>query len=272
MLLQYHPPNVFGQSGPYVRVRRADGATLDLGLMAYTYSTSDGGTVSVPSCCGIGADLSDTRLAVARSYSYDAYGYKSLTFDVTRGVRVDSTAGQLVALNNAGQSVEAVTDASGLYWSTYLVPHGFTPADLPNTLAASDCDRGIGRYSTFVPVDLDESANLIASYCGNLVWVPPSGGTSRWLDRLVGASRAVHLSRTGQIVASLDPTGAIYLWRPATGRTTRVQTAGTSWTIDSLAAVNGSGQIAAHGVDRSTGRTAALLLTPAASASTVARR
>lgn len=57
---------------------------------------------------------------------------------------------------------------------------------------------------------------------------------------------------------------AIYLWRPSTNRTTQVQVTGGAWQIGSLAAVNASGQIAAHGVDRTTGRAAALLLTPVA--------
>ena len=275
ILLEYRNVAASYLQGPYVRVLRADGTTVVVPPTTYTYPTDNGGTYTYAVCCNVGADLTETRIAVAAAESYQPYGFASTVFDVARGVRVDSAAGQIIGLNNAGQSVEEVMDEFSLYNSTYLVPHGFKTAGLPNSLAAFECDRGIGRYSTLIPLDLDESADVIASYCGNPVWLPPAGGTSRWLDRLVGPSKTVHLSRTGQIVASLDPTGTIYLWRAATGRTTQLQIAGTSWTIDSLAAVNGSGQIAAHGFDRVSGRAAALLLTPAAATgalTTAARR
>ncbi len=266
VLLELRPGSTPTTQGDYVRVRRADGATLlVVGPHSASYHATNGSrdtTITFAACCTAGVDLTDTRLAVGASDQAPVFDYYSVVLDVARGTRVDSTRGLLVALNNAGQSVESFTYYGGPYIGMGLFPHGFTMAGLPNARVASECDL-VGRWFTLVPIDLDESANVLASYCGNPVWLPTVAGTSRWLDRAVGRSKAVHLSRTGGIIASLDSAGAIYLWRPATNRTTQVQIAGGAWRIDSLAAVNASGQIAAHGVERATGRGAALLLTPA---------
>lgn len=252
-----------------VRVRRADGTTFPVGPNRYAriYPGVNIKPDTVTTCCDFGADLTESRLALGTSTLYPetypdgASPYASSVLGVARGARVDSMTASFVRLNEAGQGVGSARTA-GLYRTTYLVTRGFKPAALPDATPASDCDR-VGRFSTLEPVDLDESANVLAKWCGNPVWLPPAGGTSLWLDRVVGRSTAVHLSRTGQIVVSLDTAGAIYLWHPATNRTTQVRIAGGAWRINSLAAVNASGQIAAHGVERATGRAAALLLTPA---------
>lgn len=260
VLLEYAPSPGAYAFGSYVRVRRADGATLVVGPNTFTHETIDGGTQSDAVCCGVGADLTESRLALGSVAEFVPVGsgFTSAVLDVARGARVDSMEGTFAGLNDAGQSVGAMR------WerSTGLIARGFKTADLPAAPVASVCDP-VGRYSALVPIDLGESAGVLASFCGSPVWLPPAGGTSRWLDRVVGRSKAVHLSRTGQIIASLDSAAAIYLWRPAANRTTQVQIAGDAWRIDALAAVNASGQIAAHGVERATGRAAALLLTPA---------
>lgn len=263
VLLELQPLASSTTSGDLVRVRRADGMTLVVGPTTFSYPTTNGSVYSYAVCCTIGADLTDTRLAVGATNLVNPGGSKSVVLDVARGIVTDSAAGRLAGLNDAGQSIESVTDASGLYRSTDLISHGFKTAGLPDAQVASVCDEA-GRFSSVTPIDFDESANVLASFCANPFWLPPAGGTSRWLDRVVGRSKAIHLSRTGQIIASLDSVGTIYLWRPATNRTTHMQIAGNAWQIDSLAAVNEKGQIAAHGVERATGRAAALLLTPAA--------
>jgi hypothetical protein len=82
------------------------------------------------------------------------------------------------------------------------------------------------------------------------------------VDRYVGRGTA-HLSRSGGVVASLDSAGAIWVWRVGSAAAARLRVDGDPWRFDSLGAVNASGQIAAQGVDRASGRRAALLLTPA---------
>lgn len=264
VLIEYRAVSAaYATNGSYVRVHRADGAMITMPAVFYSFPTTNGGTSSYPVCCSAGADLTESRLALGTTAYYTPYGYSSAVLDVVRGVRADSMVGVYTGLNDAGQAAGSVT-SSGLYMTTSLVTRGFTAARLPEALVASVCDR-VGRYYTLAPLDLDDSGNLLASYCGNPVWLPTGATTaSRWLDRMVGRSRAIHLSRQGQLIASLDSTGTIYLWRPSTDQTTRVRLVDDAWRIDSLGAVNASGVLAAYGIERATGRTAALLLTPSA--------
>ena len=261
VLLQYYSTS---QRGALVRVRRADGMTFVVGPSYGGFVTDDGRTITYSVCCNEGVDLTETRRAVGNAGGiYSSSGYRSLIFDVAGGVLVDSISNDLAAMNDAGQSVGSNAGTSGPGISVNLFPHGFETTPLPDGVVTSLCDP-IGRSFSLRPIDLDDGPNVLASYCGTAVWLPPAGGTSRWLDRLFGRSKAIHLSRTGQIIASLDSAGTIYLWRSHSDRTSQVQIAGSRWQIDSLAAVNAAGQIAAHGVERTTGRGAALLLTPAA--------
>lgn len=276
VLLEYSRDTVLFPGGPHypvqrsVRVRRADGLTLAVGPNVHVI-TAGGRTFGADTtCCGVGADLTESRLALGASPNTpDGYGNASAVLDVVRGTRADSMDAMFVALNEAGQGLGTYL-APGLHQDRYLIARGFQLSDPPtegaqigktcNPHAVSVGGRVDSRLSA---IDLDESANVLAWSETTPFWSPTSGGQGRWLDRVVGQSKAIHLSRRGQIVASLDSAGAIYLWRPATNRTTQVQIAGSAWRIDSLAAVNASGQIAAHGVERATGRAAALLLTPA---------
>lgn len=247
------PSAPWSPGSTWASVLRADGTLLPIGPTS--------------ACCTVAADLTETRLALGSlNVPYQGQApnppYATLVLDVARGVRVDSMTGSFVALNTAGQALGAQSDAvTGDYSNVTLIRRGFTSAPAPD--GGISCDL-YGRYTIVEPIDLDESADVLAAYCGTgFVWLPPAGGTGRWLYPVLGPSQAVHLSRTGGVVASLDPTGAIYLWRPATNRVTQVQVASGAWKIDALASVNASGQIAAHGVETATGRKAALLLTPA---------
>ncbi|HEY0778575.1 MAG TPA: hypothetical protein VGD56_11475 [Gemmatirosa sp.] len=141
--------DVLLEYGASVRVLRTDGTTVAVPSTTYTYPTESGGTYSYQVCCNVGADLTDTRFAVGTTLQFQPYGYASSVLDVARGVGVDSALGQIVALNDAGQSVETVTDALivalndagqsvetvtdafSLYMSTYLVPHGFKVGAFP---------------------------------------------------------------------------------------------------------------------------------------------
>ncbi len=240
-----------------VRVRRADGAVLTVGPIQFHSPVG-----SFDACCHVAADLSEDRRAVGASPGRTVYA-RSAVLDVAMGTLADSAYGTVTALATGGR---AAGYSLGGYHNAgaYLFTHGLTaPPPLVGRDRAPSCDY-FGRYSRTIPVDLDEGGNLLVTYCGAPAYLPHAGaGTQVWVDRLVGPGRA-RLSREGGLVASLDTLGgAIWLWRVGTAAAERVRLAGDGWRVDSLGAVNAAGQIAAQGVERATGRRAALLLTPA---------
>ncbi len=252
VLLQLALPSADGTA---VRVRRSDGALLTVGPLKYRQPPQ---AVTFDACCRVAADLSDDRKALGASAAY-VLGARTAVLDVQTGAVVDSVDGHLGVLANgaqsAGYTVGGYANAGRSLWT-----RGFPSPGLPAGTPASICDRP-GRYSTTVPVDIDGDANLLVSYCGSPAYLPRAGAPA-WVDRYVGPGTA-HLSRDGGVVASLDSTGAIWVWRVGTAAAARLRVAGDPWRFDSLGAVNASGQIAAQGVDRASGRRAALLLTPA---------
>jgi hypothetical protein len=252
ILLQYR-----SGSGPFVRVRRSDGVELPVGLPgpgAWPY-------VNLPSCCSLAADLTEARQALGTTHD-SFFAYRAAVLDVARGVIVDSAVSRLTTMNESGQAAGTLSNAPTLYISTWLDTRGFTSPPHPRGAVYSVCDLP-GRYGYTTAIDLDDDANVLASWCGNPVLLP-NGGEGVWVDRHVGRGE-VHLSKRGGLVASLDSAGAIHLWRLGTTTTSRARLLDTRWRVDRLAGVTSSGAIAAQGVDAA-GRRAALLLVPAGTA------
>jgi hypothetical protein len=243
VLLQ--PSNVYSSdSASAPRVLRADGTLLTIRPVMFEYYP-------------VAVDLNDRRIALT-SQSDVLFGSRSALFDVARGEIVDSTDVRMSVLNANGQMAGMVS-TSGPYRSLYLVTRGFALPASPGGPPAGYCDL-VGRYVTWGAIDLDDSSNLLATRCGALALLSPDR-PGLWADRYVGLGQA-RLSRQGGLVASLDRDGSIFLWRLGTTRVSRVRLLDGAWRVDSLATVNGEGAIAAHGVERATGRGAALLLTP----------
>jgi hypothetical protein len=235
-------PGLFGVSvGP--RVLRADG-TL------FTIPTFFGQTM-VPS------DLDERRQALTSNLEV-RFGHGSVRFDVAAGAVIDSPFDRLSRLNDVGQAA-GTTPIDGYPASIGVITSGFRVPPMPDGPQVGVCDL-VGRWTATTPTDLDDDANLLVDACGSAALL---GTTvpSVWVDRLVGPGQT-HLSRQGGVVASLDPGGSVFVWRLGTVRVSRVRLPNDAWRIDSLAAVNGAGAIAAQGVERATGRRAALLLTP----------
>jgi hypothetical protein len=240
------------------RVRTAEGREVVLGPL--TFRLPEGRVL--PACCSFAADLSESRVAVARGPIFATESPSSVVLDIAAG-RADSVPGLYEFWNGAGQALRVTHTGISLYTSMDVAAVGFPLPPFPAVGGPrSGCDAA-GRYHRTTPLGLDDDGRVLIDYCGTPALLAP-GGASRWVDRAVGGGlRSVHLSRQGGIVAALDTAGTVWLWRAATGRATRVRLPAPSWRLDALGTVNGSGLIAAHGVERATGRRAALLLTPA---------
>lgn len=266
VLLQYRSRSVADTAFVFVRVLRADGALFPIGPWLWTPPPL--GTNTYPTqrvCCSTAGDLNDARRAVASYGGVSAFMYSgagSVVFDVAAGQPADTVRSTLAFINGASQIVGAQS-TGGLYNTTYLVARGFTPAGLPPQSPASVCDW-VGRYSTTVPLGLDDAGNVLARWCGNPALLSSAG--SVWLDRYLGTGlTTLRLSQQGGVVAAFDSTaGSLLVWRASTRRAARVVVAGGGWRVVGLAGVTPGGVIAARAVGQATGRTAALLLTPAA--------
>lgn len=240
------------------RVRTADGREIPLGpIVAPAW---DGRPL--PFCCSRAADLTESRLALGAEQSPQfSYDFVSVVRDLSTG-RVDTTRDARRLVNARRQALAAVVLGSGPYQSLGIIPTGLALPRLPDGLVRTQgwtCDR-LSRSTETKPVDLDEDGNVLVDYCGYPAYLGQDGRRV-WLDRPLGRVRAARLARRGGLVAAVDADGGLLLWRATTGQVTRVQADG-AWRFDSLGTVNWRGEIAAHGVERVTGRTAALLLTP----------
>ena len=251
------PPNFLAASLRGVRVLRADGTVLTVGPLTATQPSWARGREI---CCDLAADLTEGRRAVGTTFG--VFPSRSAVLDVATGRLVDSSDARLLTMNARGQAAGTLTSelSYGLQ-GRELVAVGFTPSSRPPGPTARQCDPIAGRWTTFVPIDLDDDTNLLASWCDNPVYLP-AAGVGTWLDRLLGQITAVRMSPRGGWVVALDSAGALHTWRPGVVGVARVRVAGDPWRFDSLGAVNAAGAIAAHGVERATGRGIALLLTP----------
>jgi hypothetical protein len=255
VLLRFGNPGYVPQ-GPHVRVRRADGALLVVGPLRTEIPNN--GLVDV--CCTTAADLNERRQAVAAAPLTFLVPYRTAVLDVASGRIVDSARAVVAAVNDRGLMVGTAGLRSG-YNSTSLEAVGFAPPPRPEGAARWRCDPRVGRFTHETALALDNAGNVLSDYCGNLALRSTAG--SVWLDRFLGRARVARLSRDGGLVVGLDSAGALTRWSLAARRPERLRVAGDPWHVDSLGAVNASGQIAAEGVDRASGRRAALLLTPA---------
>jgi hypothetical protein len=253
VLLRFGGPG-YVAPGANVRVRRADGALLAVGPLKYLAPEMARG---LNQCCDLAADLTEDRVALASSQQSGPYGTRSALLDVATG-RPDSVAERLVARNERGQMLGDRWTGS-LYPSTYLETVGFALPPAPAGPAAYRCDPFAGRFTTELPVDLDNAGNVLSRYCGNFALRSTLG--SEWLDRYVGRAAAARLSRTGGVVVARDTAGALTRWTLAARIPERLRVAG-AWRLESLGGVNAGGAIVGQGVNAS-GRRAALLLTPA---------
>jgi hypothetical protein len=211
-------------------------------------------------CCEPG-DLNDRGEALG-TIGTRGYG-GAARYDVATGRLLDSLPSPYRLLNNRGDLVGSIQSDWVNYSSTAMFARGFALPPLPAGAPARFCDTH-QRYTHTTPLSLDDSANVLASHCGNVAYLTAAPGGSVWLDRALGRAVAARLSPQGGVVAALDSVGRVYVWRAATRRAERVQLVGGAWRVDSLGAVNAAGVIAAHGVNAATGRAAALLLTPTA--------
>lgn len=259
VLLQYRPRGGADTAFASVRVLRADGALFTLGpwRWANLYPAHP------MQCCSVAGDLNDARQAVASRLNVDsplALGPASVVFDVAAGQVADTVPGTLAFVNGVGQ-IAGARGGTPYFGGIELVARGFTPAGRPAEAPASVCDW-VGRYSTTVPLGLDDAANVLARWCGNPVLLSPGG--SVWLDRYLGPKlTTLRLSQQGGVVAALDSaSGTLLVWRADTRRAARVEIAGGRWRVVRLAGVTAAGAIAARAVEAGTGRAAALLLTP----------
>lgn len=243
VLLQFHgATNPFDRTG--TQVLRSDGARIWIRWPS---------TTSQP-CCAVAEDLTDQRRALARS------PLRSVFLDVAAGIVVDSARTELMSMNVLGMAAGHVfNDISG---STVLTTVGFEPPPRPPRPLPITCDP-VGRYTHYLTVALDDAGNLLADFCANPVLAFRTGAVVPLFAKLGRATRA-RLSRQGGLVAALAHDGGdLYVWELALDRTRRVRVPGDAWRFSSLGDVNGSGVIAAEGVERTTGRSAALLLIPA---------
>jgi hypothetical protein len=250
VLLQYD-----GARPAAARVRRADGAEFVIGPVR---------SQSNPTfylCCDVAAELAEDRRALGTSTFPSSPPYASI-LDVARGQPDASEGLGVLVRNDRGQMAGVELSYGVVYISWLLRTFGFTAATLPSGHKVSICDRP-QRFTRVVPLALDDAANVIADYCGNLVVLPGAGGSGVFLDRFVGRTTAVRLARRGGLVAAFDPAGSVLLWRVGTERTTRLRLGDPGWRLTELAGVTGDGVIAASAVHAATGRRAALRLVPA---------
>ena len=255
-LLQYdyysgvppYPP-VSAQRRAAARVWRADGTLLPLGPAHYALPSGD--TTAYPCCTGAG-DLNDRRVAIA--YDFNATVGMTARYDVAAGALVDTTMYAYSFLNTAGQMAGTVSAGADGYYTNVVVTRGFTAPALPTGPSASPPCGSNGHQNS--------PTSVVASGCLTYAYLSPAGRV--WLDRYVGRSAGVHLSRQGGLVASLDSAGAVTVWTAATKRVVRVQAALGAVTLDGLDGVNAAGQVLVHGVDAGTKKGGAYLLTPAA--------
>jgi hypothetical protein len=105
---------------------------------------------------------------------------------------------------------------------------------------------------------INDAGRTIGTYEGAFFIV--DGTTPAWTANPLGRGTVKGMSRGNLVLAQLSD-GSIAVWTIG-GPTTRVVLNTTDWTIDDLRGINDRAQIIAHGVNKATGRKAALLLDP----------
>lgn len=202
------------------------------------------------------------------------FGY--LAYDVVTGAArklVDPPVGMislgaLHSMNDAGQAVGLVR--TGLYnFENVLV--GAAPSE-PAQNRADTWDQQYGRYG-FGPRSIDAEGRVLRreDFGYSILSLPAGtgghGGAAEglWLDEPFGNGAQVVLARRGGVLAAFQPAdSSVYLWRVADRTPRRLVFPSGSWAVDGVRAVNAAGVVVVHGRDRSTGRGAALVLTPGA--------
>jgi hypothetical protein len=256
----------YGQ-GTSVAVRRADGTLLRVGPVRYDYADLVVNPNAFAVCCDVAGDLTDSRQVLASNASAATWPV-SVRYDVATGAPVDTAPARYFRMNDRGQRLGG--EQVGFSYATNLLSAaGFTPPPYPapdawwRTRCYPAAPSAAYRWST--AVDLDDAARAVVRVsCPSTYFVFLAASGSVWLDELLGPVVSAHLAPRGGLVAALDSAGALYLWRADTRRVDQVRLPDGRWRVDSLGAVSAQGAIAAHGVNASTGRAAALLLTPAA--------
>lgn len=246
------PAARFGLTGSLARVWRADGRLLTVGPVAIDTAFVPPGTT----CCRVAADLSDARVAMA----YGTYGVVLL--DVVSGAtQLLSTYSVLTptSLNDRGQAV----GSQGLFGPLDGTDWWMSgPALTVQTASYGRCGHPHSIYRTLGAVG-NGGEVLASSSCVTVLSIP--GEAPLTVDQTLapGTLKNARLNRQATVLVGLDAADStLYVWRRRDRRTVRVTPGSGAWKIDALEAVNAGGVIVAHGIDASSGRSAALLLTP----------
>lgn len=241
--------NVLGAVGGCTRIWRADGSVL-------TPSPAGSGR------CYFSADLTETGVALLYSDRGDEVFVDLPSGSITEvpPVRTERTIFTAQALNDRRQTI-GVRMVDSYSWPL---------TSWTNTVAVPDvayrpCEGCLGHPVRHIALALgNDGVFLAATAEPDLVLQPLAGGRGLRLDSYVGATMYGAMNRSGALVAALDAKDStLYTFRTRDRAITRVRLADGGWKFDGIGAVNDRGQIAAHAVHVPSGRTRAVLVTPA---------